>query len=273
MRLYADAAGCTAIAVEADVGARVPESFSDHFSAGAAEYAAFRPRYPDPLFAWLAERTSGHDLAWDCATGNGQAALGVAAHYARVVATDASAQQIEQAEAHPRVEYRVALAQESGLPDAAADAVTVAQALHWLPHEAFFSEVRRVLAPGGLFFAWAYDLVSTGSASLDRELHRFYSEIVGPYWPPERRYVDAHYLTVPFPFEEIAVPSFSIEQAVSRRWLEGYLRTWSASRRYRAAHGGDPVDQIAPALDRDWPDPHEIRRVHWPVFGRAGRGA
>jgi SAM-dependent methyltransferase len=248
----------------------VPE-FKDHFSQGAADYAEFRPRYPGALFDWLASETARHDLAWDCATGNGQAARGLAAHYARVIATDASERQLAHAASHPRIEYRVAAAHESGLPAASVDVVTVAQALHWLPLPQFFAEATRVLAPGGLIAAWGYSLPSISNAALDEALHRYHDEIVGPYWPPERRMVDTRYASVPFPFAEIAGPPFALEQRMTRLAVEGYLRTWSASRRYREARGDDPVARIAPTLAAEWSDPREVRPVRWPLFVRAGR--
>ena len=249
----------------------MPE-FKDHFSRSAAEYSAFRPAYPDGLFEWLAAHTAGHDLAWDCATGNGQAARGLARHYTEVVATDASAGQLEHALVHPRIRYRVAAAEHSGLEDSTVDIVTVAQALHWLPLTPFFAEVQRVLAPGGLVAVWGYGLPTASSAGLDRELQRFYDAIVGPYWPPERRLVDEQYRTVHFPFVEIAVPPFAIEQPLTRRGLEGYLRTWSATQRYSSAHpNDDPLDQIAPVLAAAWPEPDDVRLVRWPMFMRAGR--
>ena len=66
------------------------------FSEVAAEYAASRPAYPPELFEWLACSITAHDAAWDAAAGNGQAALGVARHFARVIATDLSASQIQK---------------------------------------------------------------------------------------------------------------------------------------------------------------------------------
>src|SRR5438309_10549779 len=80
--------------------------FKDHFSAHAAEYAKFRPHYPDELFEHLASISPRHELAWDCATGNGQAAVGLARHFEKVIATDASAQQIESVEPDKRISYR-----------------------------------------------------------------------------------------------------------------------------------------------------------------------
>ena len=119
--------------------------FPDHFSGVAGAYAEFRPRYPDALFDWLAEAAPSRELAWDCATGNGQAAVALARVFTRVVATDASAEQVQAATPHPRVEYRVGPAEESGLTSDSADAVTVAQALHWFDRPSFYAEASRVL--------------------------------------------------------------------------------------------------------------------------------
>jgi hypothetical protein len=65
-------------------------TFPDHFSDHADLYEAFRPAYPDALFAYLTSLVPSHDLAWDCATGNVQAALGLTPHFRAVVVADAS---------------------------------------------------------------------------------------------------------------------------------------------------------------------------------------
>jgi SAM-dependent methyltransferase len=244
--------------------------FSDHFSRGAAAYAEFRPRYPDALFDWLAASAPGRDLAWDCATGNGQAAVGLARHFARVVATDASAAQVAEGERRPNVEYAVAAAEASGLVDGAVDLVTVAQALHWLPLDAFYAEVVRVLRPGGMLAVWGYSLPAV-SAAVDPLVRRLHGEIVGPYWPPGRGHVDAGYRTLPFPFPEVEVPVFALEQALDRRGFEGYLRTWSAVRRFVDAQQMDPLAPVLPGIQADWPA-GEVRSVRWPLFVRAGYG-
>src|SRR5438132_5354114 len=97
--------------------------FKDHFSGLAAEYAKFRPHYPDELFEYLALISPRRELAWDCATGNGQAAVGLARHFDRVTATDASAQQIESAEPDERISYRVAPAEASAIDSASVDLI------------------------------------------------------------------------------------------------------------------------------------------------------
>src|SRR5208282_5000395 len=80
-------------------------SFKDHFSRQAAAYGRHRPRYPLELAAHLAAVAPGHTLALDLATGNGQAAVDLAAHFERVLASDASASQLAHAAPHARVHY------------------------------------------------------------------------------------------------------------------------------------------------------------------------
>jgi SAM-dependent methyltransferase len=244
-------------------------TFRDHFSHGAAAYAEFRPRYPDALFAELAARLPGRSLGWDVGTGTGQAAVALARHVDRIVATDASAAQIAAAEPHPRVEYRVAPAEASGLPDASADVVTVAQALHWFDREPFFAEAARVLRPGGVLAAWTYGLLETGDPALDDAIGTFARDTVGRYWPPERALVDTGYATIALPFPEITLPPQAIHAALALDQLAGYLRTWSATHRWIEAHdGADPVTPFADALRERWGPP---RAVRWPIAIRACR--
>jgi SAM-dependent methyltransferase len=245
-------------------------SFKDHFSGHASTYASFRPGYPPELLDFVASLPRRHGLAWDCATGNGQAALGLAERFARVIATDASAQQLTLAMPHPNVEYRQALAEESGLASGSVDLVTVATAVHWFDFDRFYAEVERVLAPGGALAVWAYNLARV-SPEVDVLIDRLAREIVGPYWPPERRWVDEEYRTLPFPFAEVAVPPLWIEEQWAFDRFAPYFRTWSATARYREATGRDPVADLLPELERAWGDPAQVRTVRWPVMMRAGR--
>ena len=245
-------------------------SFPDHFSAVASAYAAHRPDYPPALFAYLASVAPARDVAWDCGTGSGQAALGLARHFARVVATDASARQLESARPHRRVEYRAAAAEASGLPDAAADVVTAAQALHWFDRERFWAEARRVLAPGGVLAVWCY-LLFRVDAAVDAAVRRFYGDVVGPYWPPERSLVERGYATIAFPFDELSPPAFRMAKRWTLPEVAGYLGTWSAVRGYVAANREDPVAAFLPELERVWGPPERVRRVVWDLQLRVGR--
>ncbi len=245
--------------------------FSDHFGAVAGHYAEFRPHYPASLFAWLAAQCDRHALAWDCGTGSGQAAQALAAHFAQVHATDASAEQIAHAEAHAGVTYAVVPAERSGLADASTDLVTVAQALHWFDLPAFYAEVRRVLKPGGVVAAWTYGVHTTEGDAIDAAVRRFYHEVVGPYWPPERRHVENGYRELPFPFTRIPAPAFAMQVSWSLAQLLGYLGSWSATARLRKATGSDPLPALGQQLRPLWGDPAKTRIVRWPLSLLAGR--
>ena len=236
----------------------------------AARYAASRPRYPGALFDWLSTLPRHHRLAWDVGTGNGQAAIGLARHFERVVATDASAAQVAEAEAHPAVTYLVGTAERSDLAGQSADLVTAAQAAHWFDLDAFHAEVLRVLAPGGAVALWSYALPRLDDPVANTELAAF-AERVAPWWPPERRLVETGYRTIPFPFEEIRAPAFDVAAEWDLNQLLSYLRTWSAVTRLIAAGGGDPVAEAEARFARVWGPAERIREVRWPSSMRAGR--
>lgn len=242
--------------------------FKDHFSGHAADYAAHRPTYPGRLFELLAERAPARRLAWDAGTGNGQAARALAAHVATVVATDASPEQIAAATPHPGVTFRVGGEDGSGLPDASADLVTVAQALHWFERERFFAEVRRVLKSGGLLAVWCYSMCRT-SPEVDAIVDGFYADTVGPYWPPERALVESGYAELEFPFPREPFPDLAMELELDLNGICGYVGTWSAVRRYMAAKGEDPVAALRERLAPVWGD--GTRRAVWPLTVHASR--
>lgn len=245
-------------------------SFADHFSGVSAAYAAFRPRYPDALFEFLASQAPARAQAWDAGTGSGQAAHGLARYFDQVIASDASGTQIAHAAPHARVTYRVAPAESSGLANQSVDLVAVAQAVHWFDRERFWKEARRVLRPRGVIAVWTYVLLAI-DPDIDAVVRRFYSGIVGPFWPPERRLTEERYTTIDFPFDEFTAPDFVIEQDLTLDELVGYIRTWSATRAYLRHHRHDPVDSLVAELARAWRIPSQPRRARWPVAMRIGR--
>ena len=245
-------------------------AFKDHFSEQATEYAKHRPRYPDRLFDWLVSLVQDRQQAWDCATGNGQAAYALASRFERVIATDASEAQIKCAETHPRVIYRIAPAEESGIAAQSVDLVTVAQAAHWFDIEKFYQEVKRVTKPSSVLAVWCYDLFRV-SPEIDDLIHDFYVNVVGPYWPAERKWVEDNYRSLPFPFEEIRVPSFEMTTQWSLQAVLDYLRTWSAARKYLQEKGSDSIELIHDPLEQAWGESKHLKNIAWTLHLRVGR--
>jgi len=244
-------------------------TFKDHFSGHAAAYASFRPGYPTALFEILAGLPNGRRLAWDAGTGNGQAAVGLADHFEEVVATDPSAAQLANVSPHPRVAYRVGPAESSGLDPGTVDLVTAAQAFHWFDFDRFFAEAERVLAPGGAIALWTYNLVRF-TPEIDEQIDRLGYDIVKAWWPPERRWVDEEYRTIPFPFAEVEIAPLRHEESWDLARLVSYLHTWSAAVRYTKETGTDPVGLVEAELAAAWGEPSRVRTAYWPIFIRAG---
>ena len=247
-----------------------PKSFKDHFSGASASYARYRPNYPAALFDFVATLAPQRRVAWDCATGNGQAAVQLARSFEHVIATDASGQQIANATPNPRVTYRVATAEESGIAGVTVDLVTVAQALHWFDLNRFYAEVRRVAMPGAAIAVWSYGDPMLDDPLLDTALQQFNLGTLGTYWPSERHEVGAGYLQLPFPFKEVPTPSLMLEQRWNLDAFTGYLRTWSAVAAYRAQHGTDPVADFERELAKHWSARETTHLVRWPLTIRAG---
>ncbi len=245
-------------------------TFPDHFSGHAGEYSRYRPRYPSGLFEFLATESPRRELAWDCATGSGQAAVGLAGPFRRVIATDGSPRQLAHAGSDPRVHYVTALAEAAPLAAGSVDLITVAQALHWFRWEDFYAEVQRVCRPGGLIAAWAYGLFQCGPV-LDPVVEEFYSLEVGAFWPPERRHIETGYRDVPFPFHGIPAPAFEMKEEWDLNRLLGYLRTWSAVRRCRQARGRDPVAKYEDRIRAAWGKDSAARLMRWKLHLLVGR--
>jgi SAM-dependent methyltransferase len=242
--------------------------FADHFSQVAASYAASRPTYPREFVTWLATVAAARDLAWDVGCGSGQMSTLLADAFARVIGTDASARQLEQARPHARIEYRVARAEASGIEARSVDVVVVAQAAHWFDLEAFYAEVRRVAKPGASIVLVSYgDVVVEGEAGV--VLERFYSGTLRGYWPPEREHINAGYRTLAFPFDEIVAPPFAMRARWTLDRLLGYAETWSGMLAFRKV---DPATADAMRADvaRAWGDPRVEREVTWPFILRVG---
>lgn len=245
------------------------EPFKDYFSRQSDIYVRYRPLYPPGLYAYLASLTDQHHLAWDCGTGNGQAAVDLAAYYNKVVATDPSAKQIENAIAHPKVEYKVEKAEHSGLKNASVDLVTVANALHWFDFNSFYREVRRVSKQRAIIAAWACPTPHI-EPEIDKIIFNYHDNILNDYWLAENRLVENEYRDIPFPFETVETPAFSIEKMADLDGVMGYLNTWSATQRFIERNGINPAGEVQEKLLEVWNDGSEKKLV-WDLALKVGR--
>ena len=240
------------------------------FSQASDQYAKHRPQYPEELFAYFNEVCAGHDSAWDCATGNGQAAVSCAKYFSHVEATDISAEQIQHCIVHPKVYYSVCPAEHTPFVDGSFNLVTVATAVHWFDQAKFFQEVDRVLKPKGILAIWSYGFFAI-EPEIDQAIAKELLEPIDQFWASGNRQVMNGYRDLSLPFEEIHTPGFSMKVEWTLKQLSAYLRTWSAVKRYSAELGIDPVERLEEELKTIWREPEKIKLAHMPLFLRASR--
>jgi SAM-dependent methyltransferase len=238
-------------------------TFKDHFSGHAQRYAEARPTYPDELFSYLKEVSNDHKTAWDCATGNGQAAAALAPFFEKVLATDASNEQIQQARQCVNIDYQVMAAENPSIEDSSIDLITVAQAIHWFDIDKFFAAAERVLKPGGILAVWSYGLHEINQLC-DEVTTYLYSDIVGKYWPSERCFVEKRYEDIQFPMSKIEAPAFDMRCQWSVDDVLNYYGSWSAVQRYIAENGTSPIELIKADFKAAWGE-EEVRSVRWPL--------
>ncbi len=238
----------------------------DLFSTQSTDYAKFRPTYPPELFAYLAQISAEKDMAWDCGTGNGQAAFELAEHFKKVIATDPSEKQIANANPAQNIQYSVGSAEKSGLESHSINLITVAQAFHWMKQDEFFAETKRILKPGGVLAFWCYQLAEV-TPEVDASVLKLYTGTLGPYWEKERKLVDEGYRQVKVPFKELCPPQFEILMDWSLEHFAGYLSTWSGLQTYIKKNQSNPLKAFYPELKILWGDGK--REVRWKISLRA----
>lgn len=238
--------------------------FKDYFSVDPGAYQQYRPAYPNALFLYLAKIAPDLQCAWDCATGSGQSAIPLSACFKQVIATDGSASQISSAIQTNGVSYRVANAECSLIEASSVDLITVAQALHWFDLQAFTAEVERILKPDGVLAVWTYNLLQV-NAGVDLLIRHLYHDVLGAYWPPERKMVEQGYAGVSFPFERVDAPPFNMSADWALPQLFGYLQTWSALKQYQNKRSHNPLEDIAQSLVETWGEPSNTLRINWPL--------
>lgn len=239
----------------------------DRFSNHAKQYAAFRPAYPKALYDFIFGHVKNFDSAWDAGTGNGQVARDLALRFKKVFATDISEKQLANATRAENIQYSIA-GEEPNFPDSSFDLITTAQAIHWFHIPKFYNEVNRVGKKDAVIAVWGYGLLNI-HPDIDKTLQNFYVNIVGPYWDKERRLIDDHYKTIPFPFEEIVTPAFHISVDWTLPEFQGYLSTWSSVQKYIHANRVNPVGDFIKEIRPLWKS--DRQKINFPLFLRLGK--
>jgi ubiquinone/menaquinone biosynthesis C-methylase UbiE len=239
----------------------------DYFSSQSKAYSTFRPTYPQALYEFIFHHVKEREVAWDCATGNGQVANYLAHYFDEVYATDISQQQLHHAIKQENIFYALSPGENTSFQDNQFDLITVAQALHWLDRDRFYREATRVGKPGATLAVWGYGLLTIDPV-IDRLINEFYTETVGPYWDSARRLVENQYESISFPFKEIPTPRFAIRVKWTVDQLSGYLSSWSATQKYIQVKGKDPVPPFIKRVLPNWKTGDRV--VTFPVFGRLG---
>ncbi|SKB81632.1 Methyltransferase domain-containing protein [Salegentibacter holothuriorum] len=239
----------------------------DNFSSHSSSYAKYRPTYPQALYHFLKEKLDKTEMAWDCGTGNGQVAGELAEFFKEVQATDISRQQLDNAIKKPNIHYSFQAAEKTTFTDNSFDLITVAQAIHWFDFKSFYKEVNRVLKPNGIISVLGYSLFKSNFET-NKVIYKLYHDIIGTFWDEERRYLEEHYQTIPFPFQEINSAVFEQEYTWSFEHLMGYLNTWSGVKHYEKENGKNPLDLIRNELKAAF---GAKNKVIFPVLLRLGK--
>lgn len=239
----------------------------DLFSTGSQLYQKARPSYPLAVLEAILQHVPEQQLAWDCAAGSGQFTQLLAPYFEHVVATDLSAQQLEQAPRLENVSYQVQLAEKTSFFMQSFDLITVAQAVHWFDFDAFYREVCRCLKPNGVLAVIGYGVLELVDAELNALVQDLYCNTLKGYWDVERKYIDAAYQTIPFPFEEIAMPDLSMSYRWNAEQLLNYLSTWSAVKHYVLKTQQDPLCELRGYLEQQ----SGSFELSFPIFMRVGR--
>lgn len=241
----------------------------DNFSNRSADYSRYRPRYPEQLFEFIAGTVPSKKLAWDAGTGNGQTAVELANYFESVYATDISQNQLNNATQLQHITYALEPAEKTKLKNMSVNLITVSQALHWFQFDEFYREVRRVAARDAIFAAWSYSLLQV-DPDVDKMLTHFHFETLKDHWDEERKYVNDGYASIPFPFETIPTPGFTMEARWNLQELEGYLSTWSAVEKFIRSHRQSPLPELIKEISKHW-EPGETKLVYFPLHLKIGR--
>ncbi|KAF9117687.1 hypothetical protein BGW39_001898 [Mortierella sp. 14UC] len=266
----------------------------------SALYQSFRPGYNNNFFKMVYNyhaKHNGHfDTAVDIGTGTGQVAVVLAEKFKQVHGIDPSATMLANATQKPNVTYHVTKGEDLGvLATSSVDVLTVAQAMHWFHHPAFFSEVKRVLKPRGTFAAVGYSFVILEDHP--KATKRIYDlgdqpDQLGTMWDHGRLILDNLYKSIDVPLQNVerhyfpksikcrmrAIDALDVagEESlppvmsgrVTMKHFRNYIKTWSAYKNYCDRYPARPdiVDATIDAIlkEENLKDDDEVN-ITWPT--------
>lgn len=239
----------------------------DLFSQNSQLYKQARPDYPHSVIHEILKHTPEHSFAWDCGAGSGQFTQLLVPYFEQIVATDLSESQLQSAPYFENVSYQIQIAEQTIFANQSFDLISVAQAIHWFDFEKFYAEVRRTLKVNGLLAVVGYGLLEIQDQQVNTMIQALYYEKLAGCWDAERRYIDEAYQTIPFDFDEITVPKFSMTYQWTAAQLLKYLSTWSAIKNYQDQYAEHALLDLAEYLQ----DLEQKFEITFPVFLRLGR--
>lgn len=241
----------------------------DYFSSVSNEYQKFRPHYPPELFNFIYSHVKNFEAAWDCGTGNGQAAVELSKKFKEVTASDFSIKQIQHAFIRDNIQYHNLRSEETEFPDSYFDLITAAQSVHWFNFEKYFNEVKRTGKNGSIIAVWGY-----GLPEIEKEINililNFYENILKDFWDERRIHVEKKYKSIPFPFNEIPSPEFNMKTKWTFENFCGFIKSWSSVNTYIKLKKEDPTKEFFIKLSGLW-EKEENKEINFPIFLRIGK--
>jgi SAM-dependent methyltransferase len=137
------------------------------FTGRVAEYARFRPGYPEKIIDILAADvlTPGSVVA-DIGSGTGIFSRQIAPRVGTVHCIEPNGEMREYSAGYladlGNIRIAPGTAESTGLPDSSVDVVTAAQAFHWFDRDRTRKEFTRILRPGGRAVLIWYERLTTG---------------------------------------------------------------------------------------------------------------
>ncbi|KAK3879524.1 hypothetical protein Pcinc_015908 [Petrolisthes cinctipes] len=221
------------------------------------KYIQYRPVPPLTLCKAVVDhvkKSRGDDLGicGDIGCGSGQNTSLYSDYFREVVGVDVSPQQLAIARTATQHLTNVTFKEGSGerLPfaDHSVDLLTCCVSVHWFDYAQFYSEVERVLKPGGVLACYSY--LVTSIHYNDKVISDNFTEncsSIKPYWPASHNVLWEEYSTLPKLYEDDILirkseGRFITELDSTLDSVIGYISSWSAFAKLAKAKGNEAAN-------------------------------